>query len=119
VTSEEDHPSDYGFEGPDWAGFGDNWKEQDYLNYRESLGPPREPQLTDRLEQLHPVPHEALAPLSARLEGPVESGLVAFTAEQTIARLRELASGRRRTGRPFLLRSESWGPHFPCLVPEP
>lgn len=48
-------------------------------------------------------------------EGPVDSCIEAFVAEETIRVMEALADGDR----PFFLWTNFWGPHTPCLVPEP
>ena len=48
-------------------------------------------------------------------EGPVESCIDYFVAEETVRVMDELAA----TDGPFFLWANFWGPHTPCLVPEP
>lgn len=48
-------------------------------------------------------------------EGPVESSIEYFVAEETIRVMDELAGGEQ----PFFLWTNFWGPHTPCLIPEP
>ena len=48
-------------------------------------------------------------------EGPVESCIEYFVAEETNRVITELAGGDE----PFFLWANFWGPHTPCLVPEP
>ena len=51
----------------------------------------------------------------ARHDGPVESCIEYFVAEEAIRVMDELAG----QDRPFFLWANFWGPHTPCLVPEP
>ncbi|MEZ4638709.1 MAG: sulfatase-like hydrolase/transferase [Caldilineaceae bacterium] len=48
-------------------------------------------------------------------EGPVESCIEYFVAEETIRLIDELGGGDE----PFFIWGNFWGPHTPCLVPEP
>ncbi|MBI1299828.1 sulfatase-like hydrolase/transferase [bacterium] len=48
-------------------------------------------------------------------EGPVESSIEYFVAEETIRLIDELGDGDE----PFFIWGNFWGPHTPCLVPEP
>jgi arylsulfatase A-like enzyme len=48
-------------------------------------------------------------------EGPVESCIEYFVAEETIRVIDEVSSGDE----PFFVWANFWGPHTPCLVPEP
>ena len=115
----EDRPSHFGFEGPDWPGFGQIWDEEDYRDYRVSIGLPRELEFSEEIHALHPMGGSPFEPKSARLAGPVEGSLPYFVAEKTIESMREVASAARAGERPFFLRCEFWGPHIPCIVTEP
>ena len=116
IPVEDDCPSKFGFEGPDWGGYGKAWAEPDFRAYREGLELSPEPQLTDALDARHPIP-SPFAPICARLEGPVEGSLPYFVAEQAIEQLRSLTAHGGPD--PFFLRCEFWGPHIPCWVAEP
>ena len=48
-------------------------------------------------------------------DGPVESTIDYFVAEETNRVMEELAKGDA----PFFLWANFWGPHTPCLIPEP
>ena len=48
-------------------------------------------------------------------EGEVESCIEYFVAEETIRVMEQLAGGES----PFFIWANFWGPHTPCLVPEP
>ena len=113
----DDRPSKFGFEGPDWGGYGKTWKEQDFQTYRHELGLPPQVELEEELEANHPIP-SPFSPVSARLAGPVEGSLPYFVAETAIDQLRTLAPAGGN-GDPFFLRCEFWGPHIPCWVAEP
>ena len=115
---EEDRPSLYGFEGPDWAGYGKTWEEEDFQMYRQDCGLPPKVELEEVLPALHPIP-SPFSPISARLVGPVEGSLPYFVTETAIRELRRLATKSNSDDSPFFLRCEFWGPHIPCWVPEP
>ena len=118
VPVEDDRPSKFGFEGPDWGGYGKTWQEPDFQAYRQRLGLTPQPELEEVLPALHPI-SSPFSPLSARLAGPVEGSLPHFVAETAIDELRRLASGCDSVDNPFFLRCEFWGPHIPCWVAEP
>lgn len=118
IGAEKDRPSLFGFEGPDWPGYGKTWKEPDFLAYRERLGLTAEVELEEEIHARHPV-GSPFSPVSARLAGPVEGSLPYFVAETAIGELRRLAADGDRGGGPFFLRCEFWGPHIPCWVAEP
>jgi arylsulfatase A-like enzyme len=48
-------------------------------------------------------------------DGPVESSIEYFVAEEATNVIRELSGGEK----PFFLWANFWGPHTPCLIPEP
>jgi len=48
-------------------------------------------------------------------EGPVDSCVEAFVADETIRVMEELTA----SGKPFFVWANFWGPHTPCLIPEP
>jgi len=117
-VSPEDKPSDYGLEGPDWPGYGSEWRTSEFHRYRAELGLSPEPELDDELWAKHPL-GSPFDPVSARLVGPPEGSLPAFVAHTAIGYLEELADRRKSGSGPFFLRCEFWGPHFRCIAPEP
>ena len=60
-------------------------------------------------------PNNQAQEMFALHDGPVESSIEYFVAEETIRVLEQLSAGDR----PFFLWGNFWGPHTPCLVPEP
>ena len=48
-------------------------------------------------------------------DGPVESCVEYFVAEDTIRNIKEM----KKSGKPFFMWANFWGPHSPSLVPEP
>jgi len=109
-------PSDYGFEGPDWPGYGN--VEKDFHRYRADLGLSPKPEFEDEMPAMHPF-GSPFDPIAARLVGPEEGSLPAFVAHTAINYLEKLGRRYRESGNPFFLRCEFWGPHIPCIVPEP
>jgi arylsulfatase A-like enzyme len=51
--------------------------------------------------------------------GPVESSFEYMVSEDTIELLRAFAARGEEDGSPFLVWTNFWGPHTPCLLPEP
>ena len=86
-----DRPSKFGFDGPDWSGYGKTWLEPDFHRYRTALGRSAEVELEEGLEANQPFP-SSFSPISARLAGPVEGSLPYFVAETAIDELRRLAA---------------------------
>ena len=117
-VSPDCRPSDYGFEGPDWPGYGQEWREEDFHEYRRGLGLSPEPELADEMLARHPL-GSPFDPIAARLVGTEEGSLPAFVAHTGIQYLRELAERYKKHRKPFFLRCEWWGPHIRCIVPEP
>ena len=117
-VSPDCRPGDYGFEGPDWPGYGREWREEDFHRYRAQLGLPPEPELDSEMPAHHPFP-SPFDPVAARLKGPEEGSLPAFLAHVSMEYLDELAARYRDEERPFFLRCEFWGPHIRCISPEP
>jgi len=109
-------PSDYGFEGPDWPGYGN--VEKDFHRYRADLGLSPKPEFEDEMPAKHPF-GSPFDPIAARLVGPEEGSLPAFVAHTAINYLEKLGRRYRESGNPFFLRCEFWGPHISCIVPEP
>ena len=139
-------PSDYGFSGLDFPGYGyptadgtidgvwfhrgsvlnglDNVTPH-YANYLRShdLEAPR-------ILQAHygdkPTPGRRRHEIRGLLTGDVESTFEAMVSELAIEQLCELAGGeptaaegRGMERQPFFLWVNYWGPHTPCIVPEP
>jgi len=115
-VTEGSRPSEYGFEGSDWAGYGPNWEAKEFHAYRKTLGLPPEPVFEQEIFAKHPAYPRRI---SAKLVGPEQGSLPAYLAQLTIESLKELARRYRGTGEPFFLRVEFWGPHIACYAPDP
>jgi len=111
-------PSEQGFEGPDWAGYGGIWDLPDFYKYRKKLGLTPKPELEEELPSKHPIPY-CFSPVCAKLKGSDEGSLPAFVAYKTNEYLKQLAKRVRSESKPFFLRCEFWGPHIPCWIAEP
>jgi len=119
-------PSQFGFLGHDFPGYGypvvGIWKHLKFpLGWK---GPPNA--YADHLERRKlPIPevlHAAVGSnpamkgeLYALQSGGPESSLSRFIADDAIDSIRHFA----RTGRPFFVVVADWGPHSPCIIPEP
>ena len=104
-ASGDGRPSDYGFAGPDWPGYGIVDKDADYHAYRQSIGLSAQPAYDQPLPSNHPLgcPFD---PVAARLTGPEAGSVPAFLTHLTTRHLDQLADRRRSTGNPFFLRCE-------------
>ncbi len=126
--------TDYGFEGKDFPGYG-------YPIYQGMLegfrfGPRAgSPGATDHYERYlnshgYPIPeiletHYGDNPgkqgqeMYALHSGGLAASFENMVAEDTIALLQTMKEGQEREGTPFFVWANFWGPHTPCLLPEP
>lgn len=126
-VDEERTPTDCGFKGKDFLGyafpasgvlpgltFGSPPKNSPnpYEVYLDELGCEL-PEVTKRFVGNNPNCNTQ--EMFALHDGPVESCIEYFVAEET-NRLLESFAGEDK---PFFLWSNFWGPHTPCLIPEP
>jgi arylsulfatase A-like enzyme len=51
--------------------------------------------------------------------GGLESTFEYMVSEDTIGLLRRFQAARVKEGKPFFIWASFWGPHTPCIVPEP
>lgn len=125
-------PSDYGFEGKDFPRygypvhgglieglrFGGGWRESipHYAEYlkRRGLEPPKviEAFYGDHAETRRQE-------IYALQTGGWETNFEYMVSEFTIELLRKFAEAREREGKPFFMWTNFWGPHTPCMLPEP
>ncbi|MEU4967214.1 sulfatase-like hydrolase/transferase [Streptomyces smyrnaeus] len=121
--------ADYGFEGPDLAGWHNPVDHPDYLAHLEENGLPPY-RISDPVRGTTPngSPGNLLA---ARLRQPVEATFEHYLATRTIEMLRRwvadgvgAAPGAGRAGagpagdRPFFLATHFFGPHLPYILPD-
>lgn len=125
-------PSDYGFEGKDFPGygypaaggiieglrFGGAWRRPipHYGEYLEQRGyePPKV------LKAFYgDNPGTQRQEMYALQSGGVETAFEYMVSEFAIELLRKMKDSRDREGKPFFIWTNFWGPHTPCLLPEP
>jgi arylsulfatase A-like enzyme len=126
--------SDYGFEGKDFPGYGYPIYQGLIDGFR--FGPPAgSGGATTHYEEYlkshdYPFPtvleaHYGDNPgkqnqeMYALHSGGIESSFEAMVAEDTIELLRSMQQRRDESGEPFFIWASFWGPHTPCLLPEP
>jgi arylsulfatase A-like enzyme len=107
--------ADFGFDGPDLPGWHNPVENEDYLGYlAENDLPPYE--ISDRIRGTLPNggPGNLLA---ARLHQPVEATFEYYLATRTIEMLERYAADNEKSGAPFFLALNFYGPHLPYIVP--
>ena len=126
--------TDYGFEGKDFPGYG----YPIYKGLVEGLrfGPPAKSRgaTTHYEEYLESHGYEIPKVLAAHYgdnpgkqgqemyalqSGDVRQSFEAMVAEDTVNLLRSMKRRRDADGAPFFIWTNFWGPHTPCLIPEP
>ena len=119
-------PSDYGFIGRDFMGYafpGAGLLPGLQFAPKPKTGNPYADYLAERGLGLPTVSHRYVGTnpgcsaqeMYALHEGPVESCIEYFVAEEAIRVMEQMAA----QDEPFFLWANFWGPHTPCLVPEP
>ena len=124
-------PSKYGFRGKDFPGYGypPAGGVIEGLRFGGRLGTPthysaylkergyERPKVIEALYGKNPgqPAHEVYALQS----GSVKASFEYMVSEFTIELLHEFAEARQREGKPFFMWTSFWGPHTPCLVPDP
>jgi arylsulfatase A-like enzyme len=126
------NPSDYGFKGKDFPGYGYPVYKGliEGLRFGPSAG--RGTRHYERyLEQRgYDVPcvleaHYGDNPgkqgqeMYALQSGSIETTFEYMVSEDTIDLLRDMGDRRAEDGSPFFIWANFWGPHTPCLLPEP
>jgi len=126
-VDEETGPSEYGFVGKDFLGYafpGSDLlpglqfglpprSDNHYADYLKERGFDPPPTVSQRFVGTNPS--NQAQEMFALHEGPVESCIEYFVAEEAIRILDDIASDDE----PFFLWANFWGPHSPSLVPEP
>ncbi len=126
-VDEKTGPSGYGFTGQDFLGYAFPGSgllpglqfgakphgHNPYASYLAERGFTPPPSVAKRYVGTNPS--NQAQEMFARHDGPVESCIEYFVAEESIRVLDEIGSG----GEPFFLWANFWGPHSPSLVPEP
>jgi arylsulfatase A-like enzyme len=126
--------SDYGFEGKDFPGYGypiyngliegmrfgpradSSGASRHYEEYLKSHGydPPKvlEAHYGDN-------PGKQRQEMYALQSGSIEQSFEYMVKEDTVDLMRSMVKERDESGKPFFMWTNFWGPHTPCLVPEP
>ena len=126
-VDEQTGPTGYGFAGQDFMGyafpgadllpglqFGAKPRGHNpYADYLKERGFDPPPTVSHRFVGTNPS--NQAQEMFALHEGPVESCIEYFVAEEATRVLDEVATGEE----PFFLWANFWGPHSPSLVPEP
>jgi arylsulfatase A-like enzyme len=126
-VDEETGPSGYGFVGQDFLGYAFPGSgvlpglqfgarpigHNPYADYLKERGFDPAPSVAKRYVGTNPS--NQAQEMFALHEGPVESCIEYFVAEESIRVLDEIGRGDE----PFFLWANFWGPHSPSLVPEP
>ena len=125
-ADEERGPSELGFVGKDFIGYAFPGSKvlpglqfglppKNTPNYYEEYLKENgyTPKVTDRYVGTNPGCQSQ--EMFALHDGPVESCIEYFVAEEANTVIRELSDGED----PFFLWANFWGPHTPCLIPEP
>ena len=126
-VDEETGPSSYGFIGQDFMGYAFPGSDllpglqfgakprghNPYADYLKERGFDPPPAVSHRYVGTNPS--NQAQEMFALHEGPAESCIEYFVAEEANRVLDQLASGDE----PFFLWANFWGPHSPSLVPEP
>jgi len=124
-------PSDYGFAGKDFPGYGypptpglieglrfGQWRDKP-THYRDYLAE-RGIEAPKVLEAYYgDNPGKGNQEMYALQSGDLESTFECMVSEFAIDLLRRFADPEAAEGSPFFVWSNFWGPHTPCLLPEP
>ena len=126
-VDEQTGPTGYGFAGQDFMGYAFPGSDllpglqfgakprghNPYADYLKEHGFDPPPTVSHRFVGTNPS--NQAQEMFALHEGPVESCIEYFVAEEAMRVLDEVATGEQ----PFFLWANFWGPHSPSLVPEP
>jgi choline-sulfatase len=108
-------PEYYGFEGFHIAGALNNYAQPEYVEWLRQRDLPSA-SLRDPIYSTLPDGSQGHL-IAARLDQPTEATFEAFLTDLAIAKIREFAK-TSRTGQPFYLACNFFGPHLPYLLPD-
>jgi arylsulfatase A-like enzyme len=124
-------PSEYGFEGKDFPNYGypptNGYIEG--LRYMQRI--PIPPHYNKYIEEKGLEPPKVLKAMYgdnpgkqnqemyALQSGDIESSFEKMVGDFTVDLIRQFSIANENEGKPFLIWANFWGPHTPCLVPEP
>jgi arylsulfatase A-like enzyme len=104
-----DTPSDYGYEGVYYPGYGYPASHEHYLEYLKGFG------LSGFNLSEHKRDPRGRRVYYALQEGPTEASIPAYLAAQTVEKIRQFSA----TGKPFFVSCNFWGPHAPYQITDP
>ena len=119
-------PRDFGFRGHNFDGYGYPGSRV-YKNLVFDQGPKQEPRYADWLKEngfeipevtnsyFGEHPHLRVQELRGRLSGTREATLPFFVVDEAKKAVLEA----RKENKPFFIWMNFWGPHTPCVIPEP
>lgn len=108
-------PSDFGFDGRHYPGWGEPLRHPEYVAHLASLGlPPFRVDEPVRGTLPNGLPGSDIAGV---YDGPVEGTFSHFLADRAIERIRSASEAYREEGRPFFLALQFFGPHLPYYLP--
>ena len=119
-------PRDFGFRGHNFDGYGYPGSRV-YKNLVFDQGPKQEPRYADWLKEngfeipevtnsyFGENPHLRVQELCGRLSGTREATLPFFVVDEAKKAVLEA----RKENKPFFIWMNFWGPHTPCVIPEP
>ena len=119
-------PSDYGAVGHDFDGYGFPGSKV-YQNFVFASAPTKENRYVHWLQEkgfetptvsesfFGKNPHLRVQELYGKLSGPAEAAIPFFIVDEAITRL----TSRQNPEKPFFMSVNFWGPHTPCVIPEP
>ncbi len=124
-------PTEYGFEGKDFPGYGypstgtikglrfDGGAKQPIPHYPEylKLHGYKPPKVLESFYSDNPGAKDQ--EIYALQSGDVRESFEYMVTEFTLELLSKFRMERERYGKPFFMWTNFWGPHTPCLLPEP
>lgn len=124
-------PSEYGFVGKDFPGYGypPTHGFIEGLRYMQRI--PMPPHYNKYIEDKGLEPPKVLEAMYgdnpgkqnqemyALQSGDIESSFETMVSDFTLDLLRQFAAAKEEDDKPFFIWTNFWGPHTPCLVPEP
>jgi arylsulfatase A-like enzyme len=125
-------PTEYGFQGKDFPGYGYpvNKGLVENLRFGRNMRNPTT-HYADYLKEHGLEPPKVLhayygdnpgrqgQEMYALQTGTIEHTFEAMVCEDTIRLMRDMKAQRDADGSPFFIWTNFWGPHTPCLLPEP
>ena len=114
-VDDEFGPEQFGFEGTHYPGWEPTLDHPEYLEYLSNNGYPGF-RCRDRVFLRQPSGRRS-GILAGIYDGPAEGTFDGFVAHKAAAKLEEFAEDYHRSGKPFLMFCNFFGPHLPYLLP--